>query len=104
MEDKDKDLRDLINDINGLIKDGNQSELMVKLSILKHYDYDKFMDTMYKVFTTNGSQFVEVNNGNPAEKITALKSMIEYYENKTEYEKCADLYKLQTQLEQPEHE
>jgi len=87
-------------DIDDLLKSDNQKELLVKLSILKSYDYDKFMDTMYTVFTEQGDRLVKASTTDPLEKMEALERMEEHYKDKQEFEKCAKLLELRTKIEE----
>lgn len=76
-----------------------QNQLMVKLEILKAYDYNKFMNTMYKIFTEQEDSYVNQSAGNPEEAIAGLVKMIQYFEKREEYEKCARLDELKMRVE-----
>lgn len=91
-------------DIDDLLKSNNHKELLVKLSILKHYDYDKFMNTMYRVFTEHGDTFVKVDRNDPLEKMEALQRMEHHFKEREEFEKCAKLLELRTRIEEKSDE
>jgi hypothetical protein len=72
-------------------------DLLLELINLRETDYDKFMDKMYEALA--GEHREVINDGTPAtEKKTALWTMIQYFQTKEEYEKCAELKKLAESL------
>jgi hypothetical protein len=62
--------------------------LLVELIQLKETDYDKFMDKLYIAMTTEFSNILRDELLKDEEHKNTLKSMISYFENKEEYEKC----------------
>ena len=62
--------------------------LLVELIQLKETDYDKLMDKLYIAMTTEFSNILRDELLKDEEHKNTLKSMISYFENKEEYEKC----------------
>lgn len=89
-KDIDKEIEDMFNG-----KDGN--DLLIKLSILKHYDFDKFMDTMFESLMQNSDKVI-----NPKlyeQKMKAINKLIQHYEEKEVFEKCSELLELKMDIE-----
>lgn len=84
-DDKDKLKKDIDDLLSG--RDGDSNDLLVKLAILKHYDLDKFMDTMYSVLAENPQKMVEAR-GEIDQKLQAIERLIEYYKEAELYERC----------------
>ena len=87
----DKELKKEIENI--LNSRGNQNDLLIKLSILKHYDFDKFMDTMYSVLSENPKKMVEAR-GDIDQKLKAIEALSNHYKSKEVYERCQILLEL----------
>jgi hypothetical protein len=70
---------------------------LVNLVKLRYTDYDAFMERLYEALR---GEFKEViHDLTPVEgKHQALATMIEYFQNKEEYEKCAELKQIKDSL------
>lgn len=88
--DDDELKKDIENILNS---SGDSNDLLIKLSILKHYDFDKFMDTMYSVMAENPTKLVEAS-GDTAQKLKAIEAMVNHYESKEVYERCKVLVEI----------
>jgi len=96
-----KEVDDLQREIQGMLnKDTvtDQNDLMIKLSILKHYDLNRFMETMYEAFTSNSEKVID-SRASSESRIKAMAEMIEHFKGKEEYEKCQQLYNIQQKIE-----
>lgn len=75
----------------------NHQSTLTDLVKLRYADYDAFMDRLYEAL--HGEFKDAVNDATPADnKKQALATMIEHFQEKEEYEKCAELQKLIKQL------
>ena len=91
MKDKDDELE---REIKALLENSKgEDDLLVKLSILKKYDIDKFMDTMYSVISENPNKVI-VSSGGLKNKLKAMKALREHFEAKQEFEKCQVMQKM----------
>ena len=91
MNDRDKELE---REIKALLENPNgEDDLLIKLSILKKYDIDKFMDTMYSVISENPNKVI-VSSGGLGNKLKAVKALREHFEKKQEFEKCQVMQKM----------
>lgn len=73
-------------------------ELLMELFNLKGKDYDKFMHKLYEALT--GEARDALQSPDPvSEKKKALWTMIQYFQNQEEYEKCAELKKMADSLQ-----
>jgi len=71
---------------------------LVDLIQLRYTDYDAFMDRLFEALT--GEFKDAINDVAPKEsKLQAINSMIDYFSDKEEYEKCAQLHRIVVQLE-----
>lgn len=70
---------------------------LVNLVKLRYTDYDAFMERLYEALR---GEFKEViHDLTPVEgKHQALATMIDYFQTKEEYEKCAELKKIKDSL------
>ena len=68
-------------------------DLLIELINLKRQDYGKFMEKLYEAIT---GEYVDVlKDSEPiGEKQKAMAAMIQYFQEKEEYEKCAKLKQL----------
>jgi hypothetical protein len=70
---------------------------LVDLVKLRYADYDAFMDRLYEAL--RGDYKDAINDATPVgNKKQALATMIDHFQEKEEYEKCAELQKLINQL------
>ena len=69
-------------------------ELLYELLSLRDKDYDKFMDKLYEAMTTEFSDVVKTKMFDVDDRDIVFESMIKYFENKEEYEKCDVLLHL----------
>lgn len=73
-------------------------ELLLELMGLKSTDYDKFMEKLYEAVS---GEFKDALHSNDpvSEKTKALNTMIQYFSDREEYEKCANLKKMVDSLD-----
>ena len=67
--------------------DLNNEDFLQRLSLLKEYDYDKFMRVLYDSF----EEYPERIESDPyplAIKVEALSRVLKYFKDIEEYEKC----------------
>ena len=67
--------------------DLNDGDFLKRLSLLKEYDYDKFMRVLYDNF----EEYPERIEDDPYPlnvKVAALNKVLEYFKGLEEYEKC----------------
>jgi len=71
-------------------RDLKASQMLAELVSLRHTDFDAFMNLLYNALQNelSGAIFDDTPN---KEKKEALDSMIQYFQDKEEYEKCAVL-------------
>lgn len=76
-----------MNEIN---RDLKTSQMLAELVSLRHTDFDAFMNLLYDALQRelSGAIFDETPL---TEKQEALSSMIHYFQDREEYEKCAVL-------------
>lgn len=75
----------------------NYQSTLVDLVKLRYADYDAFMERLYEAL--RGEYKDAINDATPTDsKRQALATMIEYFQGKEEYEKCAELLRLSNQL------
>lgn len=78
-------------------KKKSYNELLMELMKLRGSDYDQFMEKMYEALV--GEAQTALSSPDPiAEKRRALWTMINYFESKEHYEKCAELKKMADSL------
>jgi hypothetical protein len=78
------------------------SKIMLELQYLRQTDYDGFMDKLYEALT--GEFKDSIRDVNPvSEKKQALWTMIHHFEKTEDYEKCAKLKGLVTELNEVEN-
>lgn len=70
---------------------------LVSLVKLRYTDYDAFMERLYEAL--RGDFKDAIHDLTPVEgKQQALATMIDYFQDKEEYEKCAELKKIKDSL------
>jgi hypothetical protein len=70
---------------------------LVSLVKLRYTDYDAFMERLYEAL--RGDFKDAIHDLTPVEgKQQALATMIEYFQDKEEYEKCSELKKIKDSL------
>jgi hypothetical protein len=76
--------------MNEIKRDLKTSQMLAELVSLRHTDFDAFMNLLYDALQRelSGAIFDETPL---TEKQEALNSMIHYFQDKEEYEKCAVL-------------
>jgi hypothetical protein len=76
--------------MNEIKRDLKTSQMLAELVSLRHTDFDAFMNLLYDALQRelSGAIFDETPL---TEKQEALNSMIQYFQDKEEYEKCAVL-------------
>jgi len=76
--------------MNEIKRDLKTSEMLAELVSLRHTDFDAFMNLLYDALQRelSGAIFDETPL---TEKQEALNSMIQYFQDREEYEKCAVL-------------
>jgi len=76
--------------MNEIKKDLKTSQMLAELVSLRHTDFDAFMNLLYDALQRElrGAIFDQTPL---TEKQEALNSMIQYFQDKEEYEKCAVL-------------
>lgn len=76
-------------------------DILFELLHLRENDYDGFMSKLYEALS--GEFRSMVHDDSPLdEKLQALKTMIEHFEIREEYEKCAELKKMSEELTKSE--
>ena len=61
-------------------------------------DYDGYMEMVYDLLVTQQDKVMEYDGCEEEEKQNNIQSLIDYFDKKEEYEKCAELRKLQNKL------
>ena len=80
-----------------LKEDSAYQDLLLELMTLKKTDYDKFMAKLYEA--VSGEFKDALHNNDPIDKKEkALNTMIQYFQDREEYEKCAELKKMADSL------
>jgi hypothetical protein len=79
--------------MNEIKRDLKTSQMLAELVSLRHTDFDAFMNLLYEALQKelSGAIFDETPL---KEKHEALNSMIQYFQDREEYEKCAVLRDL----------
>jgi hypothetical protein len=79
--------------MNEIKRDLKTSQMLAELVSLRHTDFDAFMNLLYEALQKelSGAIFDETP---VQEKQEALNSMIQYFQDREEYEKCAVLRDL----------
>lgn len=72
-------------------------QILMELIRLRETDYDAFMDKLYEALSGEFREVVQ-DNSPVVEKNQAITTMIKYFSDREEYEKCADLKKMMDQL------
>lgn len=87
----------MINKGEARMNTPKQQSTLVDLVKLRYTDYGAFMDRLYEALS--GEFQGSINDSTPVEsKKQALSTMIEYFSEKEEYEKCAELKKISDSL------
>ena len=73
------------------------NDLLLELMHLKQTDYDKFMRKLYEAVSREFKDALH-NNDPLTEKERVLDTIIKYFEEREEYEKCANLKKMADSL------
>lgn len=74
------------------------SQAILELVNLRQTDYDAFMEKLYELLT--GDLKEAVYDASPVEEKTeAIWTMMEYFSNKDDFEKCSVLKKIKEDLE-----
>ena len=76
--------------MNEIKKDLKTSQMLAELVSLRHTDFDAFMNLLYDALQKELSGAI-FDQTPLTEKQEALNSMIQYFQDKEEYEKCAVL-------------
>lgn len=76
--------------MNEIKRDLKTSQMLAELVSLRHTDFDAFMNLLYDALQNelSGAIFDQTPT---QEKQEALNSMIQYFQDREEYEKCAVL-------------
>ena len=76
--------------MNEIKRDIKTSQMLAELVSLRHTDFDAFMNLLYDALQNelSGAIFDQTPT---TEKQEALNSMIQYFQDREEYEKCAVL-------------
>ena len=84
--------------MNEIKKDLKTSQMLAELVSLRHTDFDAFMNLLYDALQNelSGAIFDQTPT---EEKQDALNSMIQYFQDKEEYEKCAVLRDMVLSIE-----
>lgn len=64
---------------------------------LREKDYDAFIDKLYETIVADDQAALE-DPTDVSEKLAAIETLIKYYENAEEYERCGKLYELQKKM------
>ena len=76
--------------MNEIKKDLKTSQMLAELVSLRHTDFDAFMNLLYDALQRELSGAI-FDQTPLTEKQEALNSMIQYFQDREEYEKCAVL-------------
>ena len=76
--------------MNEIKRDLKTSQMLAELVSLRHTDFDAFMNLLYDALQRELSGAI-FDQTPLTEKQEALNSMIHYFQDKEEYEKCAVL-------------
>jgi len=84
--------------MNEIKRDLKTSQMLAELVSLRHTDFDAFMNLLYDALQNelSGAIFDQTPT---EEKQDALNSMIQYFQDKEEYEKCAVLRDMVLSIE-----
>lgn len=75
----------------------NPHSTLVDLVKLRYTDYDAFMERLYEALLGEFKGSIDDSTPIPNKK-QALAKMIDYFQEKEEYEKCAELKKMSDSL------
>jgi len=85
---------DVMNQIPGFgPEDKKRQELLAELIKLRNTDYDTFMERMFEALNTVFMDDVTADRSRE-EKIRSLDSMIKYFSDHDEFEKCQRLVEI----------
>ena len=76
--------------MNEIKRDLKTSQMLAELVSLRHTDFDAFMNLLYDALQRELSGAI-FDQTPLTEKQEALNSMIQYFQDREEYEKCAVL-------------
>ncbi len=76
--------------MNEIKRDLKTSQMLAELVSLRHTDFDAFMNLLYDALQNELSGAI-FDQTPITEKQEALNSMIQYFQDREEYEKCAVL-------------
>ena len=76
--------------MNEIKRDLKTSQMLAELVSLRHTDFDAFMNLLYDALQNELSDAI-FDQTPTFEKQEALNSMIQYFQDREEYEKCAVL-------------
>jgi len=70
----------------------------LSFAMSKMMDEDYFYNIVYEAVMSHPS-YVIVSNGNDSRKLEVITSMISFFEEKEDYEKCFDLLQIRKEIE-----
>jgi len=78
----------------------NDDEKFMKslLDQLENQSWDKYMNLCYNVIVMFPSQVLHYDTETAQQRISSLDKIIEHFEEKEDFEKCAKLKEIQDQL------
>jgi len=78
----------------------NDEEKFMKslLDQLENQSWDKYMNLCYNVIVMFPSQVLQYDTNTAERRISSLDRIIEHFEEKEDFEKCAKLKEIQDQL------
>jgi predicted sugar kinase len=78
----------------------NDDEKFMKslLDQLENQSWDKYMNLCYNVIVMFPSQVLQYDTETAQQRISSLDKIIEHFEEKEDFEKCAKLKEIQDQL------
>jgi len=80
-----------------MIRNKEYDDLLLELMHLKRTDYDRFMRKLYDAISGEFKGALN-NTDSTSDKEKALSTMIQYFQDREEYEKCAILKKMADSL------
>ena len=69
------------------------NEKLLELVTLRGKDYDKFMEKLYDALTGDLKNVIH-DNSDIQKKLGSFDIMIKYFQDREQYEKCAELKKI----------
>ena len=87
-----------MSDLDRNINPFDDPDFMSFMMSMKKMSEERMMEMSYDLLI-NHAQSAVLHDAPAEDKVKAVNRVISHFENKEEYEKCAKLYEIKTQLE-----